>query len=210
MIRANLLPRRRETLNVLSFELEFDLLKEIGLALAIVLIVTLIGVQIERLRIDRLSSAADDLEARVAANAPQRETTRRLMLEVAHYQEFEREEGTYRRSGALAALAIARIGNSVPQNVWVDEISHVDNGYAIEGGAHSVDSLAGAIASLGSAEPSDRASLVNVTNTDHSGSGVHFSARLMPPVAPSSAPAASAAQPAAGAAAPLLPRTVAR
>jgi hypothetical protein len=188
MIRANLLPRRRETLSVLSFELELDLLKEIGLSLAIVLIVALIGVEIERLRIDRLAGAASELEARVAANAPEREMTRRLMLEVAHYQEFEREAGTYRRSGATAAIAVARIGNSVPQNVWVDEISRVDNGYTIEGGAHSVDSLAGAISSLGHVEPSDRASLVNVTNDDRSGGGVHFSARLVPPMTPSNAP----------------------
>jgi Tfp pilus assembly protein PilN len=188
VIRANLLPRRRETISVLSFEFELDLLREIGLAVAIVLVVAMIGIEIERLRVDRLADAASGLEARVAANAPQREESRQLMLDVARYQEFEREASAYRRSGTLAATAVANIGNAVPQNVWVDEITRADNGYTIAGGSRSVDSLAGAIALLGRARPSDRASLVNISNRERDGAGVHFTARLAPVAAASAQP----------------------
>jgi Tfp pilus assembly protein PilN len=188
VIRANLLPRRRETINAFSFELELDLLREIGLALAIVLVVAMIGIEIERVRVDRLTDAATQLEARVAANAPQREESRQLMLDVARYQEFEREASAYRRSGTLAATAVATIGNAVPEHVWVDEITRADNGYTIAGGSRSVDSLAGAIASLGRARPNDRASLVNISNRERDGAGVHFTARLAPIAAASAQP----------------------
>ncbi len=188
VIRANLLPRRRETISAFSFELELDLLRELGLAIAIVVVVAMIGVEIERLRVDRLADAASQLEARVAANAPQREESRQLMLDVARYQEFEREASANQRSGTLAATAVATIGNAVPENVWVDEITRADNGYTIAGGSRSVDSLAGAIASLGRARPTDRASLVNISNRERGGAGVHFTARLAPVATASAQP----------------------
>ncbi len=188
MIRANLLPRRRETINAFSIEIELDLLREFALACAIVFVVAIIGVEIEHLRIDRLTDAASQLETRVAADATQREQSRQLMLDVARYQEFEREASAYRRSGTLAATAVATIGNAVPEHVWVDEITRADNGYTIAGGSRSVDSLAGAIASLGRAQPNDRASLVNISNRERDGAGVHFTARLAPAAVASAQP----------------------
>ncbi len=191
VIRANLLPRRRETISLLSIEIDLDIVREIGIALAIVFAVVLIGIAIERLRIDRISAAASGAEALVAQNAPRREELRRLMLDVARYQEFEREAAAYSRSGAVAALRVARIGNSVPANVWVDEIARADGGYTISGGSHTVDALASTISALGRVGSDERATLVSITNHGNPGANVHFSARLAPPaVVPVPAPAA--------------------
>ena len=178
MIRANLLPRRRETLSFFSFEFESDLLREVGFALAIVFLVTAFGIGIERYRIDRLANAAAALEAEVAAQAPDRERSRRLMVDVARYQQFERDAREYRRSGPVAAVAIARIGNSLPPGVWVYDITHVDDGYTLSGASHTLESVAEAIASLARESPDARASLVSIDNSEESIKAVKFAARV--------------------------------
>ena len=177
MMRANLLPRGRETFSIFSFEFDFANLREIGIAIVVLIAVATVGIEIEHLRIARLTSAASELESRVAASAPQREESHRLMLDLARYQEFEREAARYRGSGAIAAIRVAQIGNAMPANVWVDEIASADDGYAIAGGARTVDALTSAIAGLGRAQ---RATLVNIVSRERSGVGVHFTARLMP------------------------------
>ena len=188
MIRANLLPRRRETVSLFSFELDIDLLREMGLGLAIVAIVALIGIGIERFRLDSYANAAAGLEAQVAANAARREDSRRLMLDVARYQEFEREEAQYRRSGAVAAIAVARIGNSVPANVWVNDITRVENGFTLTGGSHSLDAIAGTISSLARDNPNAHASLSGIENSEQAGKGVHFSAKVVSEPVPTAPP----------------------
>ena len=179
MIRANLLPRRRETLSLLAFEIESDLVREMALALTIVAVVAALGIGIERYRIDRLEIAATGLETQVAANTAQRETSRRLMLAVARYQEFGRQARLYRRSGAVAAIAIARLGNSLPPSVWVDDITRVDDGYSLSGGSRSIVSIAGAVAALARDNPNAKASLTSIDNSSQSAASVKFVARVI-------------------------------
>ncbi len=177
MMRANLLPRPKERVGLAGIDVDAEYLRQALFALAIVAIVALAGVGIESLRISRLEAAADEQDRIVASHAPMRAQIKALALEVARYQSFAREAQAYRRSGADAAIALARIGNSVPANVWLTSLEHQSAGYDVVGGAESVDQLGSAMLSLGHAMPSSAATLVNIDNREREGT-VRFTARV--------------------------------
>ena len=181
MIRANLLPRPKERVLLLGLDIDVDYLRQAVVGLAIVVAVALLGIGIESLRLHRLEAAAADADAAIAAGAPARAESKRLALDVARYQEFSREARLYRRSGADAAVALARIGNTLPDRVWLDAMDHDAGGYRLTGGSHSVDALGGTILAIGRALPSARASLVNIDNHDAARNGVRFTARVAVP-----------------------------
>ncbi len=177
MIRANLLPRPKERVGIAGIDFDAEYLRQSLLALAIVAIVAFAGVGIESLRVSRLETATAEQDRAIAANAPQRAEVKALALEVARYQSFAREAQAFRRSGADAAVALARIGNSVPERVWLTSLEHQTAGYDLVGAARSVDVLGGTMLSLARALPGANATLVNIDNRDR-GEGVRFTARV--------------------------------
>ncbi len=176
MIRANLLPRPKETLGLFGLEFDAEYVRQALLGLGIAAVVGSLGAGIETLRIHRLTGAVAEAESALAARAPERAQAKRLALDVARYQEFARQAQFFRRSGGDAALTVARIGNEVPSGVWVDQIAREQNGYDLDGGSRSVAVISGAIVSLGNALPRSTASLVDIQNRGDD--GVHFSARV--------------------------------
>ncbi len=177
MMRANLLPRPKERVGFAGIDVDAEYLRQALFALAIVAIVALAGIGIESLRVARLEAAADEQDRIVASHAPMRAQIKALALEVARYQSFAREAQAYRRSGADAAIALARIGNSVPPSVWLTSLEHQTAGYDVVGGARSVDQLGSTMLSLGRAMPSSAATLVNIDNREREGT-VRFTARV--------------------------------
>lgn len=184
MIRANLLPRPKERIAVAGIDVDAEYVRQAFLGLCVVLAVVAIGVGIELLRISRFDAAAAAQEARIAADAPRRAQVKALALDVAHYQSFAREAQAYRRSGSDVAIALAKIGNSVPAQVWLDSLDRQNQEYTVAGGATSVDRLGGTIVSLGGALPQTHAALVNLDNRQADGNGVHFTARIAGPPPP--------------------------
>lgn len=191
MMRANLLPRPKERVGFGGVDFDAEHLRQILLAFALVAIVSLAGFAIESLRVSRLFAAAAEQELAISANAPLRAEVKALALDVARYQSFEREARAFRRSGTDAAIALARIGNSVPDRVWLTSLEHESGGYDVVGTARSVDQLGGTMLSLAHAIPRADARLVAIDNRNRN-EGVHFTARVATPIAPSDrAPAES-------------------
>ena len=202
MIRANLLPRPKETIALFGFELDGEYARQALIGFAIVVAIALLGIGIETLRTQRLEAAARDAESALAVRAPERiESQRleaaardaesalaahgpariesqRLALDVARYQEIAREAAAVGRSGATAAIEIARIGNAVPERVWLDSLAHSPSGFDLAGGTSSVDTLSGTILTLGDALPGRAASLVSIDNRDAGAAGIRFAARI--------------------------------
>ena len=178
MIRANLLPRPKETIALFGFELDGDYARQALVGFAVVIAVALLGIGIETMRTQRLEAAARDAESALAAHGPARIESQRLALDVARYQEIAREAAAVGRSGATAAIEIARIGNAVPERVWLDSLAHSPSGFDLAGGTSSVDTLSGTILTLGDALPGRAASLVSIDNRDAGAAGIRFTARI--------------------------------
>ncbi len=178
MIRANLLPRPKETLGLFGVDFDAEYLRRAFLGLAIAAVVALLGAGIEALRIHRLTGAVAEADGAIAARAPQRAQAKRLALDVARYQQFARQAQLFRRSGSDVAIDMARIGNEVPSGVWLDQIAHEQDAYDLSGGSRSVSVISGAMLSLDNAIPGTAASLVDIQNRGDD--GVHFSARVAP------------------------------
>jgi len=181
MIRANLLPRPKENVRVFGFEFDAEYFRQALSACAVIVSVALIGIGIECLRIHRFEVTIASEEGVLATHTAQREQTKRLALDVARYQEFAREAEMFRRSGPEAAIAVARIGNAVPNRVWLDAIDRNAGAYQLSGVSTSVEALSGTILSLGRALPASSASLVSIDNRGADGGGVKFSARVDEP-----------------------------
>lgn len=186
MIRANLLPRPKERVGFAGIDIDAEYLRQCACAIALIAIVTLVGVGIETFRLSHLRAAAESQNAVIAMNAPLRAKIASLALEVARYQNISREAHAFHRSGADVAIAIARIGNSIPANVWLTSLAHESLGYDVVGGANTVDDLGGTMLSLGRALPRSTARLVNIDNRSRS-DAVVFTARVDAPT-PESAP----------------------
>ena len=186
MIRANLLPRPKEHVNLLGLSFDREHLREALAGLSLVLLVAFLGAGIEFLRLQRLQRAAADAERLLSVQAAERAEAKALALEVARYQEYSREAEAMRDSGARAAVAIARIGNGTPAHVWLDSIAPERQGYGLTGQSKTIEALGVTVLSLGRALPGERASLVSTEH--HEGQTLRFTARLRNPE-PDAAPA---------------------
>ena len=124
VIRANLLPQSKRRFGIGAVSLESASIKELSIALAIVVLVGVVGIAIESLRARSLEQTALLLEGRIASSSRARAQAKSLALDVARFQEFQREERLHRTSGGDAAAAIASIGNVVPRSAWLDSIAH--------------------------------------------------------------------------------------
>lgn len=178
MIRANLLPRPKHRVGIAGIDIDTEYLRGLAFAALVVVIVAAIGIAIEMFRVARLEAAAAEQEARIAAQAPQRAELKALALEVARYQSFAHEALAYRRSGPDVAIAVARIGNTVPVAVWLDSLQQQGDGYDIAGSASSLDRIGTAIVSLGHSLPDAHATLVTMESQHRDDSAIHFTAHV--------------------------------
>jgi Tfp pilus assembly protein PilN len=178
VIRANLLPRRKEVVRLLGVDVDRDHVREALVGLCLIALVVALGTGIEELRLHRLEDALTARETLLTEQAPERALAKRVALDVARYQEIAREAQTFRRSGPEAAIAIARIGNTVPPAVWLESIERDADGYTLAGASRSVDALSGTVLSLDGALPRTSAALLSIDNHAADRDSVHFRARL--------------------------------
>lgn len=178
MIRANLLPRPKDRVGIAGVDIDIEYLLGLAVAVLVVVVVAAIGISIEMFRVARLEAAAAEQESRIAAQAPQRAALKALALEVARYQSFAHEAFAYRRSGADVAVALARIGNTVPERVWLDSLQQQGDGYDVVGIASSIDRVGTTIVSLGRALPDAHATLVTMEGERSDGRALHFTAHV--------------------------------
>jgi hypothetical protein len=178
VIRANLLPRPKQKLAVFGFELDAEYVRQSLAGLGLAALVAGIGFGIERVRIDRGAAQLRELQAAVAQRAPERTVAGRLALEVARYQEFEREADIVRGSGADAALDVARIGNAVPDSVWLDALERDPTGYAVSGKSLALGGVANAMLGLSDARSDARVELVSMDAHAPDGREIRFTAHV--------------------------------
>ena len=174
MIRANLLPRAKDTVGALGIDVDGESLRQILFGVLVVVLVAVAGTGIETARLHRFAVAVAEAETALADRSEERAEARTLALHVARYQEIAREAAAVRFSGATAALAIARIGNTVPVGVWLESIAQTPSGVELSGGSHTLDGVGAAIQGLSNA-PARRAALVSIDTNER---GLHFTARL--------------------------------
>jgi Tfp pilus assembly protein PilN len=186
VIRANLLPRSKESFALFGFDVDAGYIRQVLLGISVVVVIALAGAGIESLRLQRYQAASAQAEAVLGGNAVQRSAAKRIALDVAHYQEIAREAAAVRDSGPLVASSIARVGNSVPPGVWLDSLAHTAAGFELNGESRSVDALGRALATLGSASPSGAVSLLSIEGRSReSNAGITFVARISETTAPS-------------------------
>lgn len=183
MIRANLLPRPRETSSIAGIRVRRTVLRELTAGCLVIVAVAAVGFAMETLRLRSLNATSQDFAARIAAQAPQRNEVKALALDVARYQEFVREANTFRRSGPAVAVAVARLGNAVPQRVWLESLNYESRGYRVAGGAASIEALSATLRNLDQALSGTTASLVDIDNRDSYRGGATFTARINSPAA---------------------------
>jgi hypothetical protein len=156
---------------------DVDHLRQCASGLGLVALVAAIGCGIERARIDAAASQLAAARSDLSAREPERDLARSLALDVARYQEFARRAALERRSGADAAFAIARIGNAVPETVWLDALDHDASGYTVSGQSLTVEAVGGAILHLAASSPGG-ASLVSLDARGPDRRGIRFDAHL--------------------------------
>jgi len=183
MIRANLLPRPKEHLNVFGFRIDAEYFKETMLALLAVSVVALTCIAFEYFRAYRLAAASIDAEAIIASQSDHRRKTHEVALDLARLQALERATGILHNTGNDAALAIARIGNPFPAGTWLDAISVTNAGaFRLSGGARDIDSLSVAIRNLAHAGAGGASPAVDIADPDQG--ALRFTIRASGALAP--------------------------
>jgi Tfp pilus assembly protein PilN len=178
MMRANLLPRPKEKVDVFGFELDAEYVRQSVAGLCLVAAVAALGIGIEYFRMQRLEAAIATERQALAANAAQSAEARRLAVDVARFQALARAADAFRRSGNDAAIGVARIGNALPDRVWLDALTRKGTGYELSGTARSVDALGTTMHDLGAALPEKNPGLLSIDNRDSLRTGVTFSAQV--------------------------------
>jgi hypothetical protein len=181
VIRANLLPRARTTVTAFGLEIDLEHARGCIAGLALAILVGSIGIGIERVRIDGLRGELASEEAAIAERSPERADANRLAVDVARYEEFARAAATFRRSGADAAMSVARVGNALPQAVWLDALDRDAAGFALTGESTSIDAIGSTLSHLALAAPPARADIVSIDAHATDRGGIHFNVRLAMP-----------------------------
>jgi Tfp pilus assembly protein PilN len=166
MIRANLLPRREGSLGSFAARLADERLRHAASAIALVLAIAFLSTGLELLRVRRLEAEAASAAAAIAANAPRRESVRLLALDVARLQEIAHFANALHESGNDVALQVARVGNTLPPDVWLDNLGSSARGFDFAGRADSIDAVGQAVAALGARFPERDATLTSVERRD--------------------------------------------
>ena len=178
MIRANLLPRARMRLKFGRTEIDAALIRDAVLGLAIVLVAGSASLAIELFRLQTLTHSAAAYQRIADAHLAQRREAQRVALELARLQALDRYASSARDSGTHAAIAVARMGNALPEHVWLDRLNATPDGFELNGEAVSTDVLSTAVVDLARVIPGKDASLATVDRRE--GGALHFSAFVGP------------------------------
>jgi len=162
MIRANLLPRPKESVSLFGLRVDSEYAREAIAALGLSLLVASIGFSLETLRIAHLEADVAAQERAIDARSTERASAKDLAIETARYERIDRDAHLYRTSGNAIAVQIARLGNRTPNNVWLDTMEHTESGYTVSGNARSIAGVGNAMAAFGGAPDILRADLVSI------------------------------------------------
>ncbi len=163
-----------------GLSLDTDHLRAFFAGIALVALVASVGLALERMRIARMTSSLERAETELARHAPERNDVRTAIAEIARYRAFAHDAAAFRRSGTDAAIAIARIGNAIPAHVWLDRLERDDTGYALGGGARTIEAVGRTMLALENLDAASRAELVSL-DTPPAGdpNDLRFSARIV-------------------------------
>jgi hypothetical protein len=178
MIRANLLPASRATWRVFGVALDRERARTCVSACTAIAAVAAATFGLETLAFARLHGEAQRALDAVDAHAPLRLRAARIALDVARYQEFEREMRVMRRSGPGVAADIVRIGNAVPAAVRLDALAVTQDRIELNGTAQSLETMGDALAALDRALPGTAATLVRLERRGDASPLLHFAARV--------------------------------
>jgi len=181
VIRANLLPPRQEKLRVFGVRIERELAATLAFAAAAVAGAATGTFGLETLACIRLQHDVEAATAAVSAHASVRAQAQALALDVARYQEFARELAIVSPSGADRADDVVRVGNALPQRVWLDSLVAGGDHIELSGAAASLEAMGTALAALDGALPQSSASLVRLERPQSDVRALRFDARLEGP-----------------------------
>ncbi len=181
MIRANLLPRSSDAWRLFGAPIERGFANAILAGLATVSAVAAITFGIETLAFVRLERQAIQAQSAAAAGAPLRERAQHLALDVARYEEFERELQIARSRDSQIAGDVVRVGNAVPPDVRLDGLVATAGRIELTGTSTSLETMGGALDALDRALPGTAATLVNLERRDERSPSLRFAARLEAP-----------------------------
>jgi hypothetical protein len=177
-MRANLLPPRKETLRLFGVGIERELAATFALGATVVATAAAGTFGLETLACSRLQHGVDVATAAVAAHAPFRARAQALALDVARYQEFARELALVSPSGPERADDVVRVGNALPQQVWLDSLVFSGDHIELGGTSASLQALGTALESLDGARSGSTATLVRLERTPSNPRALRFAARL--------------------------------
>ncbi len=176
MIRANLLPRPNDRVRLFGIVFSMDVVRACAFGLLTIAFVAGVGRTLSWYRALELETRARADDAQLTRNAAERLRLRELASRVATLRAIDRDAIAAQRSGNDAALAIARIGNAVPADVWLDELTQTGEDVHMSGRSTSLGRVGLAVASLGRAVPGRDARLLGVEGQDRR--ALHFSVQL--------------------------------
>jgi Tfp pilus assembly protein PilN len=179
MIRANLLPRPKETLSFFGLRFDSEYAREAVAALGLSVLVASVGFSLETLRIVHLEGDVAEQERAVDVRSIEREAANAVALETARYERIDRDAHIYRSSGNAIAVQIARIGNRIPSDVRLDTIEHAETGFTINGDARSIAAIGNAMTAIAGVPDIRRADLVSIDADRSSADSAAFTANLL-------------------------------
>jgi len=181
VIRANLLPPRKEKLRIFGVGIERELAATWAFAAAAVAAVAAGTFGVEALAAARAQRDVDAATAAVAAHAAFRSRAQALALEVARYQEFARELDIVSPSGSERADDVVRVGNALPRRVWLDSLVSSGDHIELSGTSASLEAMGTALAALDGALPGSTATLVRLERLQTGARALRFAARMDAP-----------------------------
>jgi hypothetical protein len=176
MIRANLLPRPNDRIRFFGANLSVDVLRACALGLLALILVALAGRALEFYREVDLTARARTDEAQLSRNGIERERLRALSARVGTLRAIDKVAVAATRSGNEAALAVVRLGNALPGDVWLDDLTRTGQEFRVSGRSTTLARVGLTVASLGRALPGREARLLGVEG--RSEQSLHFSAVL--------------------------------
>jgi hypothetical protein len=181
MIRANLLPPRKDKLRFFGVGIEREIAATLAFAATTVAGTAAGTFGLEALVCGRLQRDVDAATATVAAHAPFRAQAQALALDVARYQEFARELAIVSPSGLERADDVVRVGNVLPQRVWLDSLVSAGDHTELSGTSVSLEMMGTALTALDGALPGSNATLVRLERPKSDARALRFVARLDAP-----------------------------
>ncbi len=179
MIRINLLPAPGDGIALLGVSIDRRFVRDILLGALLAMLAGATTFSFQHVILERTRTAANRDEKIVARHALERDAANALGADVARLQRVEREALARRRSGNTIAVALARIGNAIPWNVWLDGIDQRPDGYLVAGDAPSLDAIGETLLSVERDDRGHRVALLGLTRDERTET-IHFSLQLTP------------------------------